>query len=238
LDREQILAEIRRCAASNGGKPLGRERFTAVTGVREHEWLGKYWARWSDAIREAGLEPNEFQVAYDDGDLLRSVADLARSLGHFPTSAELRLARRNEPSFPSEGAISRLGNKAVLARRVSAFCFEQSGYDDVIAICSEVVQTSAALPAAGTEAALGVVYLMKSGAHYKIGRTNALGRREYELAIQLPERLELVHSFETDDPAGIERYWHERFADRRANGEWFTLTANDLAAFKRRKRFM
>jgi hypothetical protein len=76
------------------------------------------------------------------------------------------------------------------------------------------------------------------GKHYKIGRTNATGRRVYELAIQLPERVALVHSFETDDPVGIERYWHERFKNKNTNGEWFTLNGEDVAAFKRRGRFM
>jgi hypothetical protein len=76
---------------------------------------------------------------------------------------------------------------------------------------------------------------MKSGAHYKIGRTNSVGRRAYELAIQLPERLELLHPFETDDPVGIERYRHARFAEKRANGEWFKLTAADACARLRRR---
>jgi hypothetical protein len=51
---------------------------------------------------------------------------------------------------------------------------------------------------------------MKSGRNYKIGRSNAAGRREYELAIQMPEKLITVHAIRTDDPAGIENDWHRR----------------------------
>lgn len=81
----------------------------------------------------------------------------------------------------------------------------------------------------------GYVYLLKSARYYKIGRSNAVGRRERELAIQLPERATVVHSIKTDDPVGIEFYWHRRFEERRKNGEWFELTPQDVAAFKRRK---
>jgi hypothetical protein len=78
---------------------------------------------------------------------------------------------------------------------------------------------------------------MKSGRYYKIGRSNWAEKRSYEVQLQLPEKLKLVHKIKTDDPVGIEAYWHQRFNEKRKRGEWFDLSIENVRAFRRR-RFM
>ena len=80
-----------------------------------------------------------------------------------------------------------------------------------------------------------MVYLIKSGKYYKIGRSNSVGRRAYEIQLQLPERVKVVHEIKTDDPQGIEEYWHKRFSAKRKGGEWFSLNQEDLKAFRSRR---
>ena len=236
MDRAQILAEIVRTATANGGSPLGVARFYAETGVKETDWRGRYWARWGDALREAGFEPNRLQESYETSEVVRRLAELTRELGHFPTSAEIKLKRRQDSSFPSLGVHTRLGKRQALVEAVRAFAAGTPEFESLVALLPAsvpVADQSSVAPAAQPED--GTVYLLRVGKHYKIGRTNALGRRERELAIQLPERAVTVHAIRTDDPAGIEAYWHNRFSSARRNGEWFELSSAEVKAFKRRK---
>lgn len=82
----------------------------------------------------------------------------------------------------------------------------------------------------------GVVYLLKAGPHYKIGKTNNMSRRLTELKIQLPFPVQLVHKIHTENMSNVERIWHKQFANKRRNGEWFALTDSDVAQFKKQFR--
>jgi hypothetical protein len=101
MTKEQILNEIRRIAAANNGVPPGSQRFKTETGIGESAWSGKYWARWGDALREAGFSPNVWQAPHSDDVFIQSYIRLIRELGHFPAVRELSLKRRQDSSFTS-----------------------------------------------------------------------------------------------------------------------------------------
>lgn len=242
INKQEILAEIQRCAAELGGRAPGRRVFESQTGIRESDWLGVYWVRWGDALSEAGLTPNELQTRFDDEHLLRHLADYVRQLGHFPSVPELRIKRRDTPDFPNDKVFGRFGPRKGVITALEQWCEKQQDYSDVHEICvsllTETEAKAAKEPRESFVVAKGFVYMIRSGDRYKIGQTANLGRRTDEVIRQQAVNAHLVHSIPTDDPLGIERYWHERFADRRYKGEWFVLTREDVAAFKRRRTFM
>lgn len=190
------------------------------------------------------LKPVSSQTRFRVHEMTTNCLNLAlftRELGHFPVANEIKLKARTEVGFPWHNTFARFGGKRALVARLRDFCTAH-GDEDVVELCTTALSGLGHSDSRGKddssiehESELGYVYLLKSGRYYKVGRSNAVGRRERELAIQLPEEAKVVHSVKTDDPIGIEAYWHNRFCDRRKNGEWFELTAKDVASFKRRK---
>lgn len=236
VTKQQVLDEIRRTAAGNGGTPLGTHRFERETGIAPHDWE-KFWPRFGDAQREAGFDPNQMTAAHADDYLVQAAMAVTRQLGKFPTGREIAVARLSDPKLPTPKAFRRIGGKVELIRRVTEFCADKPEYQDVLALCKAAVETGPAEPTdVGDESRRGEVYLYKSGRYYKIGKTNNTVRRGNEIRLQLPETPVLIHSITTDDPSGVELYWHRRFAAKRVNGEWFDLGPAEIRAFKRWRR--
>lgn len=234
--RERILHEIRRLAAENGGMTPGKALFQQETGIAERDWYGKLWLRWNDAVAEAGLTPNEKQERLSSELVLDKYAEVCRYYGKPPSRAELRHYARKTPGFIGHNTFANhFGSKdgIIVALRDRAI---DRGETDLVAILPDVKssQSSSAVPVS-SKVHEGWVYLLQSGDYFKIGRSDDLEKRMKQISIALPEKVELVHAIRTDDPPGIEAYWHRRFVDRRANGEWFKLSPADLKAFRRRK---
>lgn len=238
ITKQDILNAIRQTAKENGDNPLGVARFEKETGIKEYDW-NKYWARFGDAHKEAGLIPNQLQGAYTDEFLIEKVIGLTRKLGKFPTYREIKVEKNSDPELPDKNAFYRLGTKEQLATKVVEYCNNKNGYDDIIELSQSILQKSIKKDSDDEiDGSVGEVYLFKSGRYYKIGKTNNTVRRGSELRIQLPEKMDLIHSIKTDDPSGIEAYWHRRFESKRMNGEWFDLSTAEVKAFKRWRRIV
>lgn len=77
----------------------------------------------------------------------------------------------------------------------------------------------------------GYIYLVRAitpDNHYKIGLSKNPVTRIESMSVKLPFPIESIHQFPTNNMHIAERQLHERYADKRANGEWFQLTDQDV----------
>lgn len=237
--KQQIIDEIRRLASNSDGVAPGIARFEAETGISRSSWWGKYWSKWGDALIEAGYPPRGLTKKKSTASVLQIYASICRKIGKVPSSPEVRLyLNQSDVGISHNALLGHFGSKAALDEALLSYARSAEGAGDILAMFNlEDGKTSSSQPRPHDSKAAqdGWVYLLKSGNYYKIGKSTDVERRIKSITVSLPEKAEMIHSIRTDDPTGIESYWHSRFADKRANGEWFRLSREDVAAFRRRK---
>src|SRR6266487_670592 len=119
MDKQYILGEIKRTAEANGGIPLGLDRFFKETGIKKYDWYGKFWARWGEAVKEAGFAPNQLQRAYDEQVLIEKFISFMREIGKFPVESEIRMKGSQDKNFPNKTTFqARFGTKRQMAQKI------------------------------------------------------------------------------------------------------------------------
>lgn len=78
----------------------------------------------------------------------------------------------------------------------------------------------------------GYVYFLaesnRENPKIKIGKTKHLSQRMEQIQPNLPTKTMLLHSIEANNRHLCESVFHEIFEDKRCNGEWFDLDADDM----------
>lgn len=236
--REEILNETRRLAKEKGGKAPSEKELDTNAGIKNYYWH-KYWPKITDLQKEAGFSPNTFlKTPYKHDNLCERFALLIRELGKWPTKAEIEVKHNKETGFPGSSIFYRnLGNIKDLANNILEYA-RKHDYDDVIKICGSVIEQYKNDDNRGMskeqKGIHGWVYLIKHGRYnqYRIGQTTNILRRWKENKIELPEEPSHVHTIETVDPEGVEKYWLNRFSAKKMNGDWFKLSSADVKEFR------
>lgn len=240
MTKEKAILLIQDLAVKSGGKVSFR-LFIKEAGLPEQRLRRAPWFNgWNNLLQECGLSGNRFFVdRTTDDEIAFAVAELVMRLKHWPTEDEFVREKKASPAFPDVSVIRRAKKSGKLR-----LLLEHYRLDDET--CTIVRENAKYLPVAADECETdeidtsmrvqGFVYMLRADRRYKIGFTQSPVRRFREVRLELPDEIVDVHTIETDDPKGIEGYWHTRFASKRIrNSEWFELDANDVRAFKRRK---
>ena len=237
MTKDLVAQRIHALAKERGGH-VSLDAFLAETGIKD-KWLRTQpWVEgWNNLLQELGLTTKSFEVPRAQPEAVaRAVGALIAREGKWPTEDELARERRRDAAFPSLKVIRPLRKSGALA----ALIVQGAASDSSLATAAAIASTKLSVEPAPelsppNERVRGYVYLLRSGRRYKIGKSNDPSRRWREVRLELPDETHQVHTIPTDDPSGIEIYWHQRFAAKRVrNTEFFELDAADVQAFKRR----
>jgi hypothetical protein len=184
--RDQILAEIKRIADANGGQAPGLKTFESATGIRRHDWLGKFWSKWSDAVTEAGIKPLERTKKVERSFIFPRLAEIVRHYKREPTRVEFDLYKRTDSGLPwYQTLLEHFGSKMEMIAALRAWAETADGYGDIVAMLPAITEQPKNLTSAAPKE--GYVYLIKSGAFYKIGRGDELEKRVKQIRVALPD---------------------------------------------------
>jgi hypothetical protein len=246
ITKEEIIAEIHKQVAANGGEALGERAFMAATRIKVSSWKGRFWVRWTDAIRESGYDPRVLTQKTPEGEILEKLAKFVTSLGRFPIKDEINLHARTVTDFPHWDTFKRrYGGIAGTAAALLEFA-RNHGNDRLAELCEERIQREGSKPVTAPakrtpdKSTFGFVYLKYSPSLrlFKIGKANNPKKRGIGISLLLPHDLIPKHEIKTDCPFLLEKYWEHRFKAKKKQGEWYDLTSADIETFESRREFM
>jgi hypothetical protein len=235
---EQIIALLKAEVARNGDQPPSQREFFAAASLNLRDLHRAGWPTYGALLKSQGFEAAGMKRAYTDEEVFRPLAELAVRLGHFPTQNEREVERHRNPAFPSSEAYIRRGRGEMLEHTLREWCEETKSFPELV---SKLKQATCPARLSGP-VVKGYVYMLRdgnSGKRVKIGKESTEGARQAAAATWL-ENPRVTHRIATDDPEGIERYWHERFKreGKHVARELFDLLPSDIAAFKAWKKIV
>ncbi len=80
----------------------------------------------------------------------------------------------------------------------------------------------------GPQYGMEFIYFLKSGSLTKVGRSVNIRARIEELGRMNADRLSAIAIISTPKTYGLERAFHNEFAERRHHGEWFRINKTDI----------
>jgi len=245
LSKDELIALVQRAARANGGRPQGKDHFFSDHGLTKRDLWALGIRSYGDLCELAGYVRNRFaQKPMEADQLFEPLALLTVQIGRFPDTTDREIARRGGAPIPEYRAYRTAQNtNGPLLQQLLEWCRSHPQHSGALqSLEAHVSRVDGAAPPARkrVKVVTGYVYLLRYGGRgrkYKIGRSEAPPRRHSQISGMVPDELAIVHVIASDDPIGIERYWHQRFENKLIPNkkEIFLLDAEDVAAFKRRK---